>query len=59
MIKQILVFVAVTTLAAKLARRVNQRRSLRRPHDERRMQRDDVHRWEAEGGNLPVTPRTE
>lgn len=58
MLKQILAVIAAAALAAQLAERLNHRRRLRRAHDERRQQRDALHRWEAEGGNLPVTPRT-
>lgn len=57
MIKQVLVLLAASTLAAKLTQHMN-RHVARRTHDERRQHQDDVKRWEAEGGNLPVTPKT-
>jgi Ni/Co efflux regulator RcnB len=56
-LKQVLALVAASTLAAKLAKHLNHRHRLRRAHDEHRRQRDDVHRWEAEGGNLPEPPK--
>lgn len=58
MIKQVLVLLAASTLAAKLTQHMNRRHVARRTHDERRQHQDDVKRWEAEGGNLPVTPKT-
>jgi len=58
MIKQVLVFAAASTLAAKLAQHLGRRHQQRRAQDERRRHHEDVRRWEEEGGNLPVTPKT-
>ncbi|MBW8848525.1 MAG: hypothetical protein JF607_26615 [Burkholderiales bacterium] len=56
--KQVLALVAVSGLTATLVRKLSHHHAKRRVHHEKRQLRDDVHRWEQEGGNLPVQPRT-
>lgn len=58
MLKQFLFVAAASTLAAKVAQHFSRHHQQRRVHAERRQHRDDMNRWEAEGGNLPVTPKT-
>ena len=55
--KSILALVATSALAAKLVQHFSHKQKLRHAHDDKRQHREDVHRWEAEGGNLP-TPQT-
>lgn len=55
--KPLIALVATSALAAKLVQHFSHNRQLRRAHDDKRLHREDVHRWEAEGGNLP-TPQT-
>lgn len=50
--KTFVVFVLASGLAVKLAQHVGQYRRRRRVPDEGRQQRDDVSRWEHEGGSL-------
>lgn len=57
MTKSLLAVLATSALAAKLVQHFSHRHQLRRAHDDKRQHREDVHRWEAEGGNLP-TPQT-
>lgn len=52
--KSILALVATSALAAKLVQHFSQKQQLRRVRDDRHQQREDVNRWEAEGGNLPT-----
>ncbi|MCE4536922.1 hypothetical protein LXT12_06630 [Pelomonas sp. P7] len=54
MIKPLIALLATSALAVKLVRHLSDRHQLRRAHDERRRQREDVYRWEEEGGNLPT-----
>lgn len=54
MIKPLIALLATSALAVKLVRHLSDRQQLRRAHDENRRQREDVHRWEGEGGNLPT-----
>ena len=56
--KQVLALVAVSGLTATLVRKLSRHHATRRVHHEKRQLRDDVNRWEQEGGNLPVQPRT-
>lgn len=49
MLKSVIALVATSALAVKLFQHLGQQRS----RAERRLHHDDVHRWEAEGGNLP------
>lgn len=49
MIKSVIALVATSALAAKVIQHLGRQRRL---HHERQ-HRDDVSRWEAEGGNLP------
>lgn len=58
MLKQFIFVAAASTLVAKVAQHFNRNQQQRRVHADRRQHRDDMHRWEAEGGNLPVTPKT-
>ena len=52
-LKPLLAVLATSALATQLIHRLSRQRRLR--HDGRQ-QRDEVSRWEAEGGNLPATP---
>lgn len=56
--KSILALVATSALAAKLIQHFSQKQQLRRTRDDKHQHREDVNRWEAEGGNLP-TPQTQ
>lgn len=56
MIKHVIALVAASGLAAKLVKHLSQRHQTRRSHEEGHRQREDVSRWEAEGGNLPPAP---
>ncbi|HEY0957092.1 MAG TPA: hypothetical protein VGE36_20225 [Roseateles sp.] len=56
MIKQVIALVAASGLAAKLVQQLIQRPQTQRGRDEGRRHRDEVNRWEAEGGNLPPAP---
>ncbi|MGM9480956.1 hypothetical protein ACS5PN_07175 [Roseateles sp. NT4] len=55
--KALLALVATSALAAKLVQHFSHTHKQRRVHDDKRQHREDMHRWEAEGGNLP-TPQT-
>ena len=54
LIKSLIALVATSALAVKLVQRLSQSQQLRRARDDHQRHRDDVHRWEAEGGS-PVT----
>ena len=54
-IKYFIAVLATASLATGMARHL--RRKQHRIRDDRQRQRDDVKRWEAEGGNLPVKPQ--
>ena len=56
LIKSIIGAIATSALALKLVRNLSQQRQLRRVRDDRQRHREDVNRWEAEGGNLPSRP---
>lgn len=56
--KSFLALVATSALAAKLVQHFSHKQQLRRARDEKRQHREEVNRWEAEGGNLP-TPQTQ
>lgn len=56
MIKHVIALVAASGLAAKLVQHLIQRQQTQRGRDEGRRHRDEVNRWEAEGGNLPPAP---
>lgn len=58
MFKQVLTLVAVSGLTAALVQRMSRHQQHRRVAHEKRQLRDDVNRWEQEGGNLPVQPRS-
>jgi hypothetical protein len=53
MIRSVIALIATSALAAKVIQHLGQQQRLRRQHE--RLHHDDVNRWEAEGGNLPVT----
>lgn len=53
MIRSVIALIATSALAAKVIQHLGQQQRLRRHHE--RLHHDDVNRWEAEGGNLPVT----
>lgn len=55
-LKPILAVLATSALAMKLVQHLGHKHQQRRVRHEGRQHRDDVNRWEAEGGNLPVTP---
>lgn len=55
-LKSVIALVATSALAMKLIQRLSQRKQLRRVRDDHQRHSDDVHRWEAEGGNLPTPP---
>lgn len=56
LIKPLIAFVATSALAMQLVRHLSHKQKLRRTRDDRQQQREDVKRWEAEGGNLPPKP---
>lgn len=56
MIKHVIALAAASGLVVKLLQHLGQKHQTRRGHEEGRRQRDDVNRWEAEGGNLPPAP---
>lgn len=53
MIKTVIAFVATSALAMKLFQHLGQKHQQRRAHHEGQLHREDVSRWEEEGGNLP------
>ncbi len=53
MIKLVIALAAASGLAATLVQQLSRKHQQRRTHDEGHRHRDDVNRWEAEGGNLP------
>jgi hypothetical protein len=53
--KPLIAVLATAALATGLARHLH--RKQQRIRDDRQRQRDDVKRWEAEGGNLPTKPQ--
>lgn len=56
LIKSFIALIATSALTMKLVRHLSQKERLRRTRTDRERHRDDVHRWEAEGGNLPSRP---
>ncbi|MFG6488398.1 hypothetical protein ACG04R_17050 [Roseateles sp. BYS78W] len=55
-VKPLIALIATSALAATLFRHLSH--GQRRPsRDERSQHREDVHRWEGEGGNLPARPQ--
>lgn len=56
-LKPLIALVATSVLAVKLARHLNPTPRQRRAKDDPQRHRDDMHRWEGEGGNLPPTPQ--
>ncbi|MFT7774150.1 hypothetical protein [Roseateles sp.] len=52
-IKPLIALIATSALALKLLQHMGRSQRQRRVRHERRQHRDDVGRWEAEGGNLP------
>ena len=55
-IKPLIALVATSALTMKLVQHLSRRQRTRRVRDERQRHKEDVHRWEGEGGNLPVRP---
>ena len=55
LIKSFIALIATSALAMKLVRHLS-RNQQRRTRTDRERHRDDVQRWEAEGGNLPSGP---
>lgn len=55
-LKPLIALVATSLLAMKLARHLNPTPRRLVKHDQRR-HRDEMHRWEGEGGNLPPAPQ--
>ncbi len=53
LIKSVIALVATSALALKLAQNLSQKHQLRRTRHDHQRQREDVTRWEGEGGNLP------
>lgn len=59
MIKSLIALLATSALAATVVRHLGRQQRVRRLRREGRQHRDEVSRWEAEGGNLPaVEPAT-
>lgn len=56
LIKPLIAVLATSALAMKLIRRLSDDRRLRHARDDRRHHKQDVQRWESEGGNPPPTP---
>lgn len=56
-IKPLIALVATSMLSMKLVRHLSNKQQLRRVHDDHQRHRDEVHRWEGEGGNLPIKPQ--
>ncbi|MFG6464676.1 hypothetical protein ACG04Q_24100 [Roseateles sp. DXS20W] len=56
-LKPLIALVAASVLAMKLTQHLGRQQLQRRAKDDHQRQRDDVHRWEGEGGNLPPTPQ--
>lgn len=55
-LKSVIVLLATSALATKLIQHLSQKHQSRPLRDDHKRHHDDVHRWEAEGGNLPVKP---
>jgi hypothetical protein len=53
MIKSFVALVATSALAMKLVQHLGRQHHQRRTHQDGLRQREDVSRWEEEGGNLP------
>lgn len=56
MIKSVIALVATSALAVKFVQHLGQQQRVRHVRKEGQAHREDVSRWEAEGGNLPDTP---
>jgi hypothetical protein len=56
-LKSVIALLASSALATTLVRHLSRNHQLRRVRDDHRRHRDDVSRWEAEGGNQPVNPK--
>jgi Ni/Co efflux regulator RcnB len=56
MIKLVIALAAASGLAATLLQQLSRKHQARSHRDEGHRHRDDVSRWEAEGGNLPPAP---
>ena len=57
-LKPILAVLATSALAMKLVQHLGHKHQQRRVRHDGQQHREDVNRWEAEGGNLPITPST-
>jgi hypothetical protein len=57
-LKPILAALATSALAMKLVQHLGQKHQQRRARHDGQQHREDVSRWEAEGGNLPAKPST-
>ena len=55
-IKPLIALIATSALTMKLVQHLSRKQRTRRVRDERQRQKEDVHRWEGEGGNLPPQP---
>jgi hypothetical protein len=55
-IKPLIALIATSALAMKLVQHLNQKHRTRRVRDEHQRHKEDVTRWEGEGGNLPPQP---
>ena len=53
-LKPILTLLATSALAMKVVQHLSRKQHQRRVHHDGQQHRDEVNRWEAEGGNLPV-----
>lgn len=57
LIKSVIALLATSALAMKLVQRVREKHQFRRVGDDQQRHREDVNRWEAEGGNPPIKPQ--
>jgi len=56
-LKPLVAVLATSALAVKLVQHLHRTRQQRHARTEQRQHRDDMHRWEGEGGNLPPRPQ--
>ena len=55
--KSLIAVLATSALAVKLVQMLSHKHQQRRVRDDHQRHRDEVHRWEGEGGNLPPKPQ--
>jgi len=55
--KSLIALLATSALAVKLVQTLSNKHQQRRARDDHQRHRDEVHRWEGEGGNLPQKPQ--